>query len=66
MISDQIEHAAQHGQQQEGGFIANAVDGADHRPTGGRHPEDERPDGIQVKLRVKTHKPLKLDSNWHT
>lgn len=49
--SHQVEHAAQHGQQQEGSLGVHAVDGAHHRRTGGRHPEDERPDGVQVKLR---------------
>lgn len=50
-VSHQIEHAAQHGQQQEGRLGAHAVNGAHHRPTGGRNPKDEGPDGIQIKLK---------------
>ena len=53
--SHQVQHAAQHGQQQEGSLCAHIVDGADYRRTGGRHAEDERPDGVQVKLRRQTH-----------
>lgn len=51
----QVEHAAQHGQQQEGSLGAHIVDGAHYSRTGGRHAEDERPDGVQVKLRRHTH-----------
>lgn len=54
--SHQVEHAAQHGQQQKSRLGAHAVDGAHHCPTGGRYTEDECPDGVQVKLRGKTHK----------
>lgn len=54
--SHQVEHAAQHGQQQEGSLGVHAVDGAHHRRAGGRHAKDERPDGVQVKLREQdTH-----------
>lgn len=42
--SHQVEHAAQHGQQQEGSLGVHTVDGAHHRRTGGRHAEDEGPD----------------------
>lgn len=48
--SYQVEHAAQHGQQQEGSLRVHAVDGSHHSGAGGRHAEDERPDGVQVKL----------------
>ncbi len=48
--SHQVEHATQHGQQQEGGLCVHIVDGAHYCCTGGRHAKDERPDGVQVKL----------------
>ena len=51
----QVEHAAQHGQQQEGGLGVHVVDGAHQRPAGGRDAEDERPDGVQVELRGQGH-----------
>lgn len=46
----QVQHAAQHGQQEEGCLSAHIVDGAHHRGTGGWNPKDERPDGVQIKL----------------
>lgn len=48
--SHQVEHAAQHGQQQEGSLGVNIVDGADYGRAGRRHAKDERPDRVQVKL----------------
>lgn len=50
----QVEHAAQHGQQQEGRLGVHVVDGAHDRPAGGRDAKDEGPDGVQVKLRRQT------------
>jgi len=50
----QVEHAAQHGQQQEGRLHVHAVDRAHHGATGGRDAEDESPDGVQVELRGRT------------
>lgn len=52
--SHQVEHAAQHGQQQESSLSANTMDGGHHRPTGCRHAKDEGPDRVQVKLREQT------------
>lgn len=49
--SHQVEHAAQHGQEQEGCLGANAVDRSHHCPTRSWDAEDESPEGVQVKLR---------------
>lgn len=46
----QVEHAAQHGQEQERCFSAHVVNGAHHCSTGGRDAKYKRPDRVQVKL----------------
>lgn len=51
----QVEHAAQHSQQQKGSLGVYVVDGAHYCRAGGRHAKDECPDGVQVKLRRRTH-----------
>lgn len=40
----QVEHAAQHGQKQEGSLSTDIVDGANYCCTRGWHPKDEGPD----------------------
>lgn len=52
--ADQVEHAAQHGQQQEGSLGTDIVDGANYCCTRSWHSKDEGPDGVQVKLRWQT------------
>lgn len=46
----QVEHAAQHGQEQERCFSAHVVNAAHHCSTGGRDAKYKRPDRVQVKL----------------
>lgn len=40
----QVEHAAQHGQKQEGSLSTDVVDGANYCCTRGWHSKDEGPD----------------------
>ncbi len=46
----QVEHAAQHCQEQERCFSTHAVNGAHHCSTGGWDAKYKRPDRVQVKL----------------
>lgn len=46
----QVQHAAQHGQQEEGCLRTHVVNGTHHCGTRGWNPKDKRPDGVQVKL----------------